>query len=93
MIELNSYKSATDNEVNIMTIHKSKGLEFDVIIHLDMHEWIFPNKQPGPNNDFDNPIYGDWSQDLNLHYVGLTRARNGCILISSTFYFEVCEKL
>ena len=30
-----------------------------------------PNKQPGKNNDFKNPIYGDWKQDLNLHYVGL----------------------
>jgi DNA helicase-2/ATP-dependent DNA helicase PcrA len=83
-IELSSYKSAADNEVNILTLHKSKGLEYDVIIHLDMHEWIFPYKQPGPNNDFNNPIYGDWSQDLNLHYVGLTRARKGCVLISST---------
>lgn len=83
-IELSSYKSAADNEVSILTLHKSKGLEYDVIIHLDMHEWIFPYKQPGPNNDFNNPIYGDWSQDLNLHYVGLTRARKGCVLISST---------
>ena len=83
-IELSSYKSAANNEVNILTLHKSKGLEYDVIIHLDMHEWIFPNKQPGPDNDFNNPIYGDWSQDLNLHYVGLTRARKGCVLISST---------
>ncbi len=83
-IELNSYQSAKDNEINIMTLHKSKGLEFDVIIHLDLYEWVFPNKKPGANNDFNNPVYGDWNQDLNLHYVGLTRARKGCILISST---------
>lgn len=81
--ELNSYQSAIDNEINILTVHKSKGLEYDVIIHLDLYEWVFPNKQPGTNNDFNNPIYGDWNQDLNLHYVGLTRARKGCILISS----------
>jgi len=83
-VELNSYQSAADNEVNILTLHKSKGLEFDIIIHLDLHEWIFPNKQPGPDNDFNNPIYGSWNQDLNLHYVGLTRARKACVLISST---------
>ena len=83
-IELNSYQSAKDNEINILTLHKSKGLEFDVIIHLDLYEWVFPNKKPGANNDFNNPVYGDWNQDLNLHYVGLTRARKGCILISST---------
>ncbi len=83
-IELNSYQSANDDEINILTLHKSKGLEYDVVIHLDLYEWVFPNKRPGDNNDFDNPVYGDWGQDLNLHYVGLTRARKGCILISST---------
>lgn len=76
--------SMLNNELNILTIHKSKGLEYDVIIHLDMYEWVFPNKRPGPNKDFNNPTYGDWNQDLNLHYVGLTRARKGCILVSST---------
>lgn len=83
-IELNSYQTANDNEINILTLHKSKGLEYDVVIHLDLYEWVLPNKGPGPNNDFNNPIYGDWNQDLNLHYVGLTRARKGCILVSST---------
>ena len=83
-VELNSYQTANDNEINLLTLHKSKGLEFDVVIHLDLYEWVFPNKRPGPNNDFNNPVFGDWNQDLNLHYVGLTRARKGCILISST---------
>ncbi|PZW37625.1 DNA helicase-2/ATP-dependent DNA helicase PcrA [Mesonia algae] len=83
-IELNSYQSAEEDEINIMTLHKSKGLEFDVVIHLDLYEWILPKKKPGPNNDFNNPIYDNWTQDVNLHYVGITRAKNGCILISST---------
>ena len=83
-LELKSYEPASDNEVNILTLHKSKGLEYDFVFHLDLYEWVFPNKQPGPNNDFRNPIFGDWKQDLNLHYVGITRARKGCFLISST---------
>lgn len=82
--QLKSYEPASENEVNILTLHKSKGLEYDFIFHLDMYEWVFPNKKPGPNNDFRNPIFGDWTQDLNLHYVGITRARKGCFLISST---------
>ncbi|RXK60045.1 ATP-dependent helicase [Lacibacter luteus] len=82
--ELKSYEPASDNEITILTLHKSKGLEFDLVLHLDMYEWIFPNKQPGKNNDFKNPIYGDWTQDLNLHYVGITRAKKACILLSST---------
>jgi superfamily I DNA/RNA helicase len=83
-LALKSYEPANDNEVNILTLHKSKGLEYDIVFHLDLYEWIFPNKQPGTNDDFSNPIYGDWNQDLNLHYVGITRAKKGCYLISST---------
>lgn len=83
-IELASYKPAKDNEINIITLHKSKGLEFDVVIHLDLYEWVFPSKQPGPNNDFNNPVFSNFTQDMNLHYVGITRARKGCVLISST---------
>lgn len=83
-LSLKSYHPTNKNEINILTLHKSKGLEYDVVIHLDLYEWILPNKKPGPNNDFNNPIYGDWKQDINLHYVGITRARKGCFLISST---------
>ena len=67
-----------------MTLHKSKGLEFDVVFHLDLYEWLFPQKGPGPENDWDNLVYGSYLQDLNLHYVGITRARKCCILLYST---------
>lgn len=82
-LEINSYRPTCAEELNIMTLHKSKGLEFDAIIHLDLYEWILPYKEV-KNNDFNNPIYSNWSQDINLHYVGLTRARKGCVLVSST---------
>jgi DNA helicase-2/ATP-dependent DNA helicase PcrA len=82
--EFESYRPADDHELNIMTLHKSKGLEYEVVIHLDLHEWVLPSKRPGVNNDFNNPVYGDYIQDINLHYVGITRARKACFLISST---------
>lgn len=82
--ELNSYKPASNDELIIMTLHKSKGLEFDLVIHLDLYEWVLPAKRPGENNDFNNPIYPSYVQDLNLHYVGVTRAIKGCILFTST---------
>lgn len=82
--ELNSYRPANDNEINIMTLHKSKGLEFELVIHLDLYEWILPSKKPGENNDFNNPVYPSYVQDLNLHYVGITRAIKACILFTST---------
>ena len=33
---------------------------------------------------FNNIEYGNYKQDLNLHYVGVTRAKKGCILLSSS---------
>lgn len=83
-IQMKSYEPANENEVNILTLHKSKGLEYDFIFHLDLYEWVLPKKVPGAGNDFKNPTYPDKQQDLNLHYVGITRARKGCFLLSST---------
>jgi len=78
------FAPAADDEVQVMSIHKSKGLEFDLVFHLDLYEWVLPSKQPGPENDFDNPEYPAWDQDTNLHYVGITRARKACILCTSS---------
>ncbi len=80
----NWFSPAKDDEVQIMTLHKSKGLEFDLVFHMDLYEWIFPSKAPGPNNDFDHPVYRAWEQDINLHYVGITRAKKACVLCTST---------
>jgi superfamily I DNA/RNA helicase len=78
---LDSYKESADTEINIMTLHKSKGLEFEVVFHLDLHEWVLPFSSKGALKQAN---YNDWVQDLNLHYVGITRAKKYCILISST---------
>lgn len=80
---LNYYPTGAD-EINILNLHRSKGLEYDMVIHLDLHEWAFPRKLPGPGKDFSNPVFDNWQQDLNLHYVGITRAKKACILLSST---------
>lgn len=79
---LNKYNFQEDNELQIMTLHKSKGLEFEIVIHLDLYEWILPY-QKIIDNDWDNPIYPNLEQDLNLHYVGVTRAKSACYLIHS----------
>ncbi|MEG7895992.1 ATP-dependent helicase [Bacillus paranthracis] len=73
---LDKFKPAESNEVQIMTLHKSKGLEFKIVFHLDLYEYIFPKKYNGKYTD---PI-----QDLNLHYVGITRAEECCILCTSS---------
>ncbi len=74
------FKAAEEDEIQIMSLHKAKGLEFDIVFHLDLHEWVLPAKRPGPGNDWDNLEYPTWEQDVNLHYVGITRARKACYL-------------
>lgn len=77
---IKQFMPLNENEIQIMTLHKSKGLEFKVVFHIDLEEWSLPF-QKIENNDWDNPIYPTLSQDTNLHYVGITRAKNCCILV------------
>jgi len=71
-IFLSSFMPANDNEVQLLTLHKSKGLEFEIVFHLNLHRWILPKYK------------GDYYQDLNLHYVGITRAKKCCVLCTSS---------
>ena len=77
---LESYKPIRDDQVNLMPLNKAKGLEFDLVFHLNLHEWLFPLKHP-VNGDFKHPKYESWQQDLDLHYVGITRAKKACYFI------------
>lgn len=81
--ELESYKPMLSDEIQLMTLHKSKGLEFDIVFHLNMCEWELPFRKI-EDNDFNNPLYPNWEQDLNLHYVGVTRAKKACFLVRGT---------
>lgn len=74
------FMAVNDNELQVMTLHKSKGLEFKLVFHFDLEEWSFPFRQY-VQGDWDNPLYPSLSQDSNLHYVGITRAENCCCLI------------
>lgn len=80
--QLQQYLPASNNEIQCMTLHKSKGLEFEIVLHLDLIEYAmnFPSIDPHTREK----TYQSWEQDLNLHYVGITRAKNLCILIHTT---------
>lgn len=75
---LDSYMPANDNQIQALTIHKAKGLEFDLVFHWDLYNWIIPNYEA---------MRGDKAEELqylNLHYVGITRAKKVCFLVNST---------
>ena len=81
-LALKSYKPINREEVQIMTLHKSKGLEFKVVLHFGLEEWNFPYRRyTGDWND--PPQYPDLQQEMNLHYVGITRAEELCVLCQS----------
>lgn len=77
------FRPLNEDEVQVMTLHKAKGLEFRVVFHFDLEDWSFPFKEV-IGGDWDNPRYPSLEQDTNLHYVGITRAENCCILIRTT---------
>jgi len=78
--QLDIYSGRNDNKIQILTLHKSKGLEFDIVFHLDLYEWVLPAKIISNGT----PEYVSFEQDLNLHYVGITRAKKACVLCTST---------
>ena len=60
---IDTYKPLNKDEVVIMTLHKAKGLEFDIVYHLNMNEFEIPYKE------FDEnwvASYPNEEQDLDL---------------------------
>lgn len=82
----------TNNRINIMTMHGSKGLEFKVVFIVDANQGIIPTSKALRERDFE--------EERRLFYVAITRAidylniyaveeRLGCPIEVSMFVEEM----
>lgn len=67
-------QDGSPDHLNLMTVHSSKGCEFDVVIMVGLDNGIFPWMNEAPDV---------LAQSRQLFYVGLTRARDAVHLVSS----------
>jgi DNA helicase-2/ATP-dependent DNA helicase PcrA len=63
--------------LNLVTLHSSKGLEFDVVVMMGMDQGRIPRADATPGNRL---------QARRLFYVGLTRAKREVHIIYSGWY-------
>ena len=67
---------AGEDAIQLMTVHASKGLEFDVVFITGLEEGLFPHENA--MNDFDG-----LEEERRLMYVAITRARKRLYLSHS----------
>jgi DNA helicase-2/ATP-dependent DNA helicase PcrA len=63
------------DQVNVMTLHSAKGLEFDTVFLAGWEEGLFPNQRA-----LDETGLRGLEEERRLAYVGLTRARRRAIV-------------
>lgn len=62
---------AADGKVTLITVHNTKGLEFDRVILTGLEDGLFPYISNSEYRDDD-----DFEEERRLFYVGATRAKN-----------------
>jgi len=66
-VEIFGNQGKSPDQINFITLHSAKGLEFEAVIMIGLEEGVFPDHRHKGD---------DLEEDWRLFYVGLTRAKN-----------------
>ena len=77
-IQAFSKQRGSPDHVNLVTLHSSKGLEFDVVIMMGLEQGRIPGYRRRSEDEF--------SEERRKFYVGLTRAESEVHLLYSGWY-------
>lgn len=85
-VEIFGNQGKSPNQLNLMTLHSSKGLEFQAVIMVGLEKGDFPHYRAVEKED-------DLNEARRLFYVGLTRSKNQIHLLynehESSFITEI----
>lgn len=71
----NGFQTTQEDEINVLTYHRAKGLEYDIVFCLETYKYIMPPYKSTKQ------LY---QQSLCTHYVGITRAKKACYILLGT---------
>ena len=84
VIDMQDYNISSDNDsVTIMTMHRSKGLEYKVVFIVGVQVGVFPNDYFIDKKLVKQEAMNDLEAERRLFYVAITRARD--LLFLSSF--------
>ena len=75
--------NVTDDKITLMSLHASKGLEYDTVYLTGLNEGVFPSYQSITADD-----KGEIEEERRLCYVGITRAKKNLYLSSARRRFR-----
>ena len=75
---LDNIKTKFTDSISLLTIHKAKGLEFEIVFIIGFNEGILPGL---------NKKGQELEEERRLSYVGITRAKQELYLYCSIIHF------
>lgn len=73
-LELQSEEEAGEDCVTLITLHNTKGLEYNRVVITGLEQGVFPRE---------NKVGADLEEERRLFYVGITRAKNELYVTST----------